>query len=134
MRPPGACVVFTAVLLAAIASPLTAPAFAAASAGAQDDKDWENKVVEDILQVGFLRQNRQQALDIAGLRKGMKLTREARDLAIKELFKTNKYEHVNVDPQPLPGDANKIVVTLRVTEYVVVERVEFKGINEIPLN
>src|SRR6185436_5165922 len=121
MRPPGACVVFTAVLAVAVASPLWA-----------QDQDWENKTIKDPIEtVGLVRQPRAQVLDIAGLKPGMQLTREKKDLAIKELFKTNRFEDVDIRTKLDP--TGLVIVTIVVREYVIVEKVEFKGINEIPI-
>jgi outer membrane protein insertion porin family len=69
------------------------------------------------------------------LKKGGILTREAKDIAIKELFKTGKFQDVDVKAAADPADPkNKVVVTVVVTEYIIVEKVEFKGINEIPIS
>src|SRR5262245_57227009 len=122
MRPPGAIVVFTAVLAVAAATPLAA------------QEEWDNKEIASIEFVGFLRQNKTNALNIAGLKVGLRFTKERKDLAIKELFKTNKFDHVDIKVDPHPTDKDKINITLQVREYVVVEKVEFKGINEIPLS
>src|SRR5678815_2620842 len=127
MRPPGACVVFTAVLAVAVASPLCA-------ATLQDQDLWENKTIKDPIEtVGLVRQPRAQVLDIAGLKPGMQLTKERKDLAIKELFKTNRFEDVDIRTKLDPTNNNQVIVTIVVREYVLVEKVEFKGINEIPI-
>ena len=125
MRSPGACVVFTAVLAVAVASPLCA--------ATPQDQDWEKVIKDPIETVGLVRQTRAQVLDMSGLKPGMQLTREKKDLAIKELFKTNRFEDVDIQAKPDPANANQVIVTIKVREYVLVEKVEFKGINEIPI-
>src|SRR6516162_5631701 len=132
MRPPGACVVFTAVLAVAVATPLAAacPALAAAL----QDQEWENKEIKNPIEtVGLVRQQRNQVLDIAGLKPGTRLTREKKDLAIKELFKTNRFDQVDILTKVDPENKDRVIVTILVKEYVIVEKVEFKGINEIPI-
>src|SRR5213075_3390011 len=102
MRPPGACVVFTAVLAVAVGSPLAA-----------QDQDWEGKIIKDPIEtVGLVRQRREQVLDMAGLKPGMPLTREKRDLAIKELFKTNRFDHADVLAKPDPDNKDRVIVTI----------------------
>jgi outer membrane protein insertion porin family len=114
------------VLIAAVASPL--------AAAARQDQDWENKEIKDPIEtVGLVRQQRAQVLDIAGLKPGMRLTKEKKDLAIKELFKTNRFDHADILTKPDPDNKDRVIVTIVVREYVIVEKVEFKGINEIPL-
>jgi outer membrane protein assembly factor BamA len=124
MRPPGACVVFTAVLTFALAAPLLA----------QQKEDWEGKTITDVLGSGFRHEQQTKNLDMTGLKRGGILTREAKDIAIKELFKTGKFQDVDVKAAPDPIDPkNKVIVTVVVTEYIIVEKVEFRGINEIPI-
>jgi len=125
MRPPGACVVFTAVLALASAAPLWA-----------QQEDWENKVINNVLGSGFVHESKEKSLGYTGLKaqQGQILTRERKDLAIKELFKTGKFQDVQITAQPDPADPkNKVNVTVVVVEYIIVEKVEFKGINEIPI-
>jgi outer membrane protein insertion porin family len=95
---------------------------------------WENKTISDILGVGFVRENREKNLGLTGLKKGDPVTREKEDLAIKELFRTGKFQNVEVKVEPDPADPkNKVKVTVVVVEYSIVEKVEFRGINEIPI-
>jgi outer membrane protein insertion porin family len=124
MRPPGACVVFTAVFSLAFASSL--PAFA-------QQEEWEGKEIESVDGVGFTHENKTANLALIGLKRGDLMTREKKDLAIKGLFGTNKFETVEVEPKVNPA-TRKVIVTVYVTEYVLVEKVEFQGINEIPIN
>src|SRR5689334_6818258 len=126
MRPPGACVVFTAVLALASATPLWA-----------QQEDWENKIINQVFGSGFVHESREKNLGYTGLKaqQGQILTRERKDLAIKELFKTGKFQDVRIEAKPDPADPkNKVNVTVIVVEYIIVEKVEFKGINEIPIN
>jgi outer membrane protein insertion porin family len=121
MRPPGACVVFTAVLTLAMAASLVA------------QEEWENKPISNVLGEGFVHEPRSKNLDLTGLKKGDLMTREKKDLAIKELFKTGKFQDVDVVATLDPADRTRVNVVVKVTEYIIVEKVEFKGINEIPI-
>src|SRR5688572_1031194 len=123
MRPPGACVVFTAVLSIALVAPLHA----------RQQEEWEGKEIQEVRDEGFVHVQKTQSLQLTGLRRGEIMTREKKDIAIKELFKTNKFETVDVEAKLDPA-TKKVIVTVRVTEYIIVEKVEFKGINEIPIN
>src|SRR6266545_4656617 len=111
MRPPGACVVFTAVLVLAFAAPLCA------------QEEWEGKIISDVVAQGFIHESRQKNMEVVGLKKGDKMTREKKDLAIKELFKTGKFEDVQIPVVLDPADKNKVIVTIQVTEYIIVEKV-----------
>jgi outer membrane protein insertion porin family len=131
MRPPGARVVFTiGVLTFAIAVP--------ALARQEPPQDWEGREIADVLGVGFKHENERKNIDLTGIKKGPEqfMTKEKKDLAIKELFKTGKFQDVQikVDPVDKTKKDSKVVVTIIVTEYILVEKVEFKGINEIPIN
>ena len=110
--------------------------FLAAAALQAQDQDWEGKTISDITGSGFVHENQNKNLGLTGLKKGSGImTRAAKDQAIKELFKTGKFETVDLDIKPDPADpATKVIVTVVVKEYIIVEKVEFKGINEIPLN
>lgn len=132
MRPPGACVVFIAVLALATVSPLHAPAYAEAPAGRHQQEEWEGKEIGEIVPQGFVHTNKTQNLQLTGFRRGDTMTREKKDLAIKELFKTNKFENVDIVPKLDPA-TKRVIVYVNVTEYIIVEKVEFKGINEIPI-
>ncbi|HVE41511.1 MAG TPA: outer membrane protein assembly factor BamA [Planctomycetota bacterium] len=99
-------------------------------------EDWENKVINNVLGSGFVHESKEKSLGYTGLKaqQGQILTRERKDLAIKELFKTGKFQDVQITAQPDPADPkNKVNVTVVVVEYIIVEKVEFKGINEIPI-
>src|SRR4051812_5282495 len=63
MRPPGACVVFTAVLSLAVAAPLLA------------QEEWENKTINNVTPEGFVHEPRQKNMELTGLRKGDLMTR-----------------------------------------------------------
>lgn len=106
---------------------------AAASTLEAQDQDWEGKLILDVATDGFVHENKNKALELAGLRKDMPMTRQRKDQAIKELFKTGKFENVDIDVKADAADAAKVHVTLVVREYIIVEKVEFKGIHEIPL-
>src|SRR5436853_7787532 len=108
MRPPGACVVFTAVLALAYAGPLCA-----------QQEEWEGKTLStDPVGEGFIHEPKAKNLQLTGLRKGEPMTREKKDIAIKELFKTGKFQDVQILVKPDPDDkANKVVVTIAVVEY-----------------
>ena len=124
MRPPGACVVFTAVLSLAVVPSLFA---------AVQQEEWEGKEIEAVDGVGFTHENKAKNLALTGLRKGDLLTREKKDIAIKELFGTNRFDKVDIEPK-LNAATKKVTVIVIVTEYIIVEKVEFQGINEIPIN
>lgn len=122
-----------------IALVLSAPLEAqdqARPSGAQPQEDWEGKEISNVLGVGFVHENMRKNFDLAGLKPGMQMTRELKDRAIKELFKTGKFETADIKVTSDPSDATgkKVNVTIMVTEYIMVEKVEFKGINEIPIN
>src|SRR5687767_1289805 len=123
MRPPGACVVFTAVLTFALAAPLAA------------QEEWENKVIDNVIGTGFVHEPQSKNLQLTGLKgkSGQIMTRERKDLAIKELFKTGKFQDVQIKVDVDPANRNQVNVTVQVLEYIIVEKVEFKGINEIPI-
>ncbi|HLY09530.1 MAG TPA: outer membrane protein assembly factor BamA [Planctomycetota bacterium] len=122
MPPPGVLVVSFLVVFVA----------AAPSVQAQD-QDWEGKTISTVTGSGFVHENESKNLTLTGLKKGTVITRNAKDQAIKELFKTGKFENIDLDVKPDPADATKVLVTVVVKEYIIVEKVEFKGINEIPL-
>ena len=124
MRPPGACVVFTAVLSLAVVPSLFA---------AVQQEEWEGKEIEAVDGVGFTHENKAKNLALTGLRKGDILTREKKDIAIKELFGTNRFDAVDIEVKLNPA-TKKATVIVKVTEYIIVEKVEFQGINEIPIN
>jgi len=107
--------------------------FAAAPLLEAQDQEWEGKTILDVNGSGFVHENIRKALDLAGLRRDEPITRQKKDLAIKELFKTGKFENVDVDVKIDAGDATKVHVVVVVKEYIIVEKVEFKGIQEIPL-
>src|SRR5262245_59338820 len=123
MRPPGACVVFTAVFSLAVAAPLCA------------QEEWEGKTVNNVTGSGFVHEPKQKNLDLTGLKpkQGQIMTRERKDLAIKELFKTGKFQDVQIVPRIDAADKNLVNVEVAVVEYIIVEKVEFKGINDIPI-
>src|SRR5437867_1726745 len=108
MRPPGARVVFTAVLVLASAAPLCA-----------QQEDWEGKPISNLNGDGFIHEPKQKNLELTGFRKGEPMTREKKDLAIKELFKTGKFQDVQIAIKPDPDDKNKVIVTVQVTEYII---------------
>jgi outer membrane protein assembly factor BamA len=124
MRPPGACVVFIAVLSLAVGHSLHA---------SPQQEEWEGKEIEAVTGVGFTHENMAKSLALTGLKKTDLMTREKKDAAIKELFGTNKFDAVDVKVEINPA-TKKAIVTVIVTEYVIVEKVEFQGINEIPIN
>ena len=108
---------------------------AAATALQAQDQDWEGKPISHFEYVGWVHENKTTTAARTGLKApGGIMTRTGKDLAIKELFKTGKFEQVDIDVKPDPAEAGKVVVTFLVKEYIIVEKVEFKGINEIPLN
>jgi outer membrane protein insertion porin family len=112
---------------------MLALAFAAPLYARQDD--WENKIISYVTGSGFVHEPMQKNLDFTGLKQNLALTRERYDLAIKELFKTGKFQDVKIKTRPDPADPkNKVNVTVEVVEYIIVEKVEFKGINEIPIS
>jgi outer membrane protein insertion porin family len=97
-------------------------------------EDWENKTISNVTGSGFVHESKDKSIGYTGLKQGVVLTRERKDLAIKELFKTGKFQDVQIKTKPDPADPkNKINVTIEVVEYIIVEKVEFKGINEIPI-
>ncbi|MBI3858264.1 MAG: outer membrane protein assembly factor BamA [Planctomycetes bacterium] len=110
-------------------------ALVSASPLAAQDQDWENKEISDIQPFGFVREHQLKTLQLTGLRKGELVTKEKVDVATKELFKTGKFDNVVIKPELDPADPakKKVIVKIFVTEYVIVEKVEFKGINEIPI-
>ena len=124
MPPPGASVAFLFVFL-----------FAAAPALQAQDQDWEGKTILTVTGSGFVHENQNKNLQLTGFKTGVVMSRALRDQAIKELFKTGKFEDVNVLVEPDKNDPTntKVHVTVVVREYIIVEKVEFKGINEIPL-
>jgi outer membrane protein insertion porin family len=110
------------------------PSLAVAPFLRAQDQDWEGKTVSTVTGSGFVHENQAKNIQLTGFRQGFPITRALKDQAIKELFKTGKFEDVNIDVQPDKTDATKVLVTVIVREYIIVEKVEFKGINEIPLN
>ncbi|HEV3027262.1 MAG TPA: hypothetical protein VG457_06790, partial [Planctomycetota bacterium] len=98
------------------------------------DQDWEGRTISAIDSTGFVHEQKTTTISRTGLKVTGIMTRTAKDLAIKELFKTGKFETVDIEVKPDTADAaNKVIVTIIVKEYIIVEKVEFKGINEIPL-
>lgn len=121
-RSAGGPAVLVAALTLAAALPL------------HGQEDWENKTISNVSGAGFVRENRTKHLDLAGLRKGDPMTREKKDLAVKELFKTGRFQDVAVKVEADPADpAHKVTVTVVVTEYTIVDRVDFRGVQELPL-
>src|SRR6185436_15352732 len=124
MRPRGFSVVLTLV-----STMLWAP-----SLRAQDPtQDWEGKTVSNIVLQGFVHENKSKNLGYTGLAQNKPITRAMKDQAIKELFKTGKFQYVDIKVEDDKANPGKVLVTLMVTEYIIVEKVEFKGINEIPI-
>jgi outer membrane protein insertion porin family len=109
------------VLTLACAAPLAA------------QEEWENKVISNVVGEGFVHEAKSTNLGLTGLKRGDVMTREKKDLAIKELFKTGKFQDVDVVAILDPGDRTRVNVLVKVTEYIIIEKVEFKGINEIPI-
>ncbi len=107
-------------------------ALLARTAVAQDRPAWENQEISAVIGTGFVQESRAQHIGFSGLRAGQLMTQERRDKAVKELFKTGKFDHVDVEVKPDPRNAGRVVVTIRVVEYAVIEAVEFNGTNIIP--
>jgi outer membrane protein insertion porin family len=122
MPPPGAFVVLLPVFL-----------FAAAPVLQAQDQDWDGKNIGTLTGSGFVHENMSKNLSLTGLKVGKPISRNDKDQAIKDLFKTGKFEDIYLDIKVDPADAAKVNVTVVVKEYIIVEKVEFKGINEIPL-
>ena len=59
MRPPGACVVFTAVLSLAVGPSLYA---------STQQEEWEGKEIEAVTGVGFTHENISKSLALTGLK------------------------------------------------------------------
>ena len=106
---------------------------AAATLYAQD-QEWEGKTISDIVLEGFVHESKSMSLQKITLKKDKPFTRIGEDQSIKELFKTGKFQDVRFLKKADPADAGRVILTLSVLEYIIVEKVEFKGINEIPLN
>jgi outer membrane protein assembly complex protein YaeT len=124
MGAPGGNAAWLGALLLLCASP---------AAFAQDAPPWEGKTISAVIGAGFVHESRTHHLGLSGLRAGQPATRERKDKALKELFRSGKFDQVDVDFKPDPQDAQKVIATIRVVEYVVIESVEFNGINNIPL-
>jgi outer membrane protein insertion porin family len=120
MPPPGAIVVSVLMFTLACAATLHA-----------QDQEWEGKVIDNVDTSGFVHESKTKAMELTGLKKGGIMTRVVQDQAIKELFKTGKFDNAYLT---FRMNAGKVDVTVVVVEYIIVEKVEFKGINEIPLN
>jgi len=125
MRPPGPIVVLIAVSTLALATSLRAQ---------EPIQDWEGKEISNLTAQGFNHENQNKNLGFIGLKKGDRITREKKDLAIKELFKTGKFQYVDLKIEDDKANPGKVLVTVVVTEYILVEKVDFKGLNEIPIN
>ena len=97
-------------------------------------QEWEGRELSDLLGQGFVRESKSHHLGLTGIKKGQPMTTEKKDRAIKELFKTLKFNDVQIKVEPDPANPGKVVATVIVGEYPVVESVEFRGLNEIPLN
>ncbi|HZE98800.1 MAG TPA: outer membrane protein assembly factor BamA [Planctomycetota bacterium] len=110
-----------------------APALHAQAKPAPQDQDWESKTISFVDGTGFVHEPKGKSITVTGLKKDGIITRVAKDQAIKELFKTGKFETADLEIKPDPADPTKVIVTIVVQEYIIVEKVEFKGINEIPL-
>jgi len=121
-----------------IAVPAGVLAFVLAAAGSlsalPQAPDWENKEIAGVPVEGAVRESKSTIAGLSGLRQGQKLTRALVDRAYKALMGTLRFENVDVRVSPDPGNKDKVIVTLVVREYVIVETVEFRGLTVIPIN
>lgn len=84
--------------------------------GVVDQVGLNPREVKDIRAVGFVNQNIQACVHLTGIRRGEVLTREKKESAIKELFKTGKFEEVHIDELVDPADSTKLIVEIIVRE------------------
>ena len=77
---------------------------------------WEGRIISDIVGEGFVNEPKQQALEMTGLRVGQVLSRKTKELAIKELYKTGRFEVVETVLSPDPKDKGRLKVNIYVVE------------------
>ncbi len=116
---------------------LTIPALASLPLHAQDaPQDWEGKTISAVRPgTGWNRENFKDTIsNLTPLRRGQPITAARVDQAYKELWKTGHFEHVKIDVKPDPANPAQVAVAVSVTEYQVVERVDFQGLKAIPVS
>ena len=79
---------------------------------------WEGKTISGIIGNGFVHEPQLKTLELTGLKLGQALTRRNRDVAIKELMKTGKFDDIQTVVQLDPKDIGKVIVTICVVERV----------------
>ncbi len=75
-----------------------------------------SKEVSRIEALGFVRENRQRMISLTGIKIGEVLTQEKKKLALTELYKTGKFETVEISEMDDPTDPNRIIVRISVIE------------------
>jgi outer membrane protein insertion porin family len=102
---------------------------------AQDPPPWEGKEISGVNAAGQVREHKSHIENLSGLRRGQRITRAAVDRAYKALWETQRFESVDIRILPDPADpAAKVLVTIFVREYPLVEAVEFRGLTVLPVN
>ncbi len=98
-------------------------------------QDWENKTVTRVEVSPLRRQSKSAVLNAVPLKPGSTATAEKWDRSHKELWKTGKYDHVRIRFERDPANPQTHVIAfIDLTEYELVESVEFRGLKAIPLN
>jgi outer membrane protein insertion porin family len=107
----------------------------AAPAFSQDEQDWEGKEISNVEVSGVQRESKYSIQHLSGFTRGSKVTRDRLNKAIHQIMDTGKFEHVDIDdPRKDLNEPGRFIMTIRVTEYLVVENVEFKGFDAIKPN
>ncbi len=84
---------------------------------------WEGFEVVETVVTGARRESKVSIENQSGLKKGVSLTKDRLDRAYKSLWAMSRFEWIQIDPKPLAD--KKVRVEIRVTEYEVIDRVQF---------
>lgn len=99
---------------------------------AQVDPDAYGKTISNVPVEGAGRESTSTIRSLSGLRRGQRLTKERIDQAYKELWKTNRFEDVQITVRPDPDTPRQVLVVIRVKEYHFVSTVVLRGFDAIP--
>ncbi len=99
-------------------------------------QDWEGNTISSVRPgTGWDHENFKDTIgNLTPLRRGQPITAARLDQAYKELWKTGKFGRVDIQVKPDPEKDKHVIVTVSVEEYSIVDRVEFEGLQAIPLS
>lgn len=91
-------------------------------------QDWEGKTLSRIRFEGLIRENETTLRNLISLKRGKPLTRADIDQTYKDLWKDLWFGDVSIDdPVPDPEAPGQFMITIRVQESPLVEKVTFEG-------